>query len=169
MVASATWHTEGVQELTVSGIRLIEATNEIVLVLANATLQLPIWIGSPEAAAIALSQQGYAAHRPLTHDLICSILDALDAPLERVEITAIVDGIFHAELVLSNGTRIAARPSDAVAIALRAERPILAADAVLSTAGVALEPSDATTVDLDEFRAFLDEVSPEDFGQPGES
>lgn len=157
------------QEVTVAGIRMIEATNEIVLVLTTDHVQLPIWIGSPEAAAIALSQQGFEAPRPLTHDLIRDLLDVLHAPLERVELTSIVDGVFHAELVLGNGLRVGARPSDAVAVALRAQRPILVDDGVLAIAGVEITAAPADTVDLDEFRAFLDEVSPEDFGQPGEA
>ena len=75
------------REVTVAGIRMIEATNEIVLLLAESNRQLPIWIGSPEAAAIALSQQGIVAARPLTHDLIRNVLDQLGAPCVRVEVT----------------------------------------------------------------------------------
>lgn len=153
------------REVTVAGIRMIEATNEIVLLLAEANRQLPIWIGSPEAAAIALSQQGIVAARPLTHDLIRNVLDQLGAPCVRVEVTELVDGVFHAELVLSTGQRISCRPSDGVAVALRAGVPIMVADAVLDAAAIVEEPvaEDSDDVDVDAFRAFLDEVSPEDF------
>lgn len=157
------------KQVMVAGIRMIEATNDIVLVLAEDRRHLPIWIGSPEAAAIALSQQGFVAPRPLTHDLVVNILQALDAPCERVEITSLVDGIFYADLVLANGKRVSCRPSDAVAVALRAGVPILVADEVLDAAAVEEAPEEnEAEVDVDAFRAFLDEVSPEDFGNPGE-
>lgn len=153
------------REVTVAGIRMVEASNDIVLLLADRGRQLPIWIGSPEAAAIALAQQGVQPSRPLTHDLINDLLRALSAPCERVEITALVDGVFYADLVLANGTRVSARPSDAVAIALRAGVPIMAADDVLDAAAV-IEGPQGEDAELDAFRAFLEDVSPEDFGQP---
>jgi bifunctional DNase/RNase len=158
-----------VREVTVAGIRMVEATNDIVLLLAEANRQLPIWIGSPEAAAIAFSQQGVVASRPLTHDLICNILRELDLPCVRVEVIDLVDGVFFAELVLSSGKRISCRPSDGVAVALRAGVPIFVADAVLDAAAIVEETSTEseavdTELDVDAFRAFLDEVSPDDFG-----
>jgi bifunctional DNase/RNase len=153
------------REVTVAGIRMIEATNEIVLLLAESNRQLPIWIGSPEAAAIALSQQGVTAPRPLTHDLIRNLLEELGAPCVRVEVTALVDGVFHAQLVLATGQRIACRPSDGVAVALRAAVPIMVDDDVLDAAAIIEEGDEESgdEVDVDAFRAFLDEVSPEDF------
>lgn len=151
------------REVTVAGIRMVEATNDIVMLLAEGNRRLPIWIGSPEAAAIALAQQGVVPTRPLTHDLINDILVALGAPIERIEITALIDGVFHADLVIGNGTRVSARPSDAVAVALRAKVPILVADDVLDSAAIVEEPT-PQDVDVDAFRAFLDEISPEDFG-----
>ncbi len=152
------------RQVSVAGIRMIEASNEIVLLLSDERRQLPIWIGSPEAAAIALSQQGYVPARPLTHDLLLNVLEALGAPCERVEVTSLVDGVFYADLVLATGQRVPCRPSDAVAIALRAKAPIMVADAVLDAAAVVEAPSE-DEVDVDAFRAFLDEVSPEDFGE----
>lgn len=157
------------KQVTVAGIRMMESTNDIVLLLAEEQRRLPIWIGSPEAAAIALSQQGYVAPRPLTHDLILNILTQLGSPLEQVEITALVDGVFYAELVLDGGARIPCRPSDAVAVAVRASRPILVAEAVLDEAAVVEEAPSEDTFDVDAFRAFLEDVSPEDFGQPGDT
>ncbi len=152
------------RQVSVAGIRMVEATNEIVLLLADENRRLPIWIGSPEAAAIALSQQGYVPARPLTHDLILTILQTLGSPCERIEVTSLVDGIFYADLVLATGQRVPCRPSDAVAVALRAKVPILVADDVLDAAAVVEEPA-SDEVDVDAFRAFLDEVSPEDFGE----
>lgn len=153
------------REVTVAGIRMVEATNEIVLLLAESNRQLPIWIGSPEAAAIALAQQGVQPARPMTHDLIRDILDALDASCLRVEVTSLVDGVFHADLVLSNGQRISCRPSDGVAVALRAGVPIMVADEVMDVAAIteANAEEDEVATEVDAFRAFLDEISPEDF------
>lgn len=153
------------REVTVAAIRMVEASNDIVLLLADRGRQLPIWIGSPEAAAIALAQQGVQPSRPLTHDLINDVLQALQAPCERVEITSLVDGVFYADLVLTNGTRVSARPSDAVAVALRAKVPILVADDVLDSAAI-MEGPQGEDAELDAFRAFLEDVSPEDFGNP---
>lgn len=153
------------REVTVAGIRMVEASNDIVLLLADRGRQLPIWIGSPEAAAIALAQQGVQPNRPLTHDLINDVLQALQAPCERVEITSLVDGIFYADLVLTNGTRVSARPSDAVAVALRAKVPIMVADDVLDAAAI-IEGPQGEDAELDAFRAFLEDVSPEDFLNP---
>lgn len=150
------------REVTVAGIRMVEASNDIVLLLAEQGRQLPIWIGSPEAAAIALAQQGVRPSRPLTHDLVIDILQALHAPCERVEITRLEEGTFYAELVLGNGSRISARPSDAVAVALRAKVPIFVADEVLDAAAVQEAPQ-GEDAELDAFRAFLEDVSPEDF------
>ena len=151
------------REVTVAGIRMVEASNDIVLLLADRGRQLPIWIGSPEAAAIALAQQGVEPKRPLPHDLINDVLQALQAPCERVEITSLVDGIFYADLVLTNGVRVSARPSDAVAVALRAKVPIMVADDVLDSAAI-MEGPQGEDAELDAFRAFLEDVSPEDFG-----
>lgn len=151
------------REVTVAGIRMVEASNDIVLLLADRGRQLPIWIGSPEAAAIALAQQGVEPNRPLTHDLINDVLQALQAPCERVEITSLVDGIFYADLVLTNGVRVSARPSDAVAVALRGKVPIMVADDVLDSAAI-MEGPQGEDAELDAFRAFLEDVSPEDFG-----
>ena len=151
------------REVTVAGIRMVESSNDIVLLLADRGRQLPIWIGSPEAAAIALAQQGVQPNRPLTHDLINDLLRALRAPCERVEITALTDGIFYADLVLANGARVSARPSDAVAVALRAQVPIFVADDVLDAAGI-IDGPQGEDAELDAFRAFLEDISPEDFG-----
>lgn len=153
------------REVTVAGIRMVETSNDIVLLLAERGRQLPIWIGSPEAAAIALAQQGVQPSRPLTHDLINDLLKALTAPCERVEITSLVDGIYYADLVLANGVRVSARPSDAVAVALRAGVPIMVTDEVLDAAAV-IDGPQGEDAELDAFRAFLEDVSPEDFGQP---
>lgn len=122
---------------------------------------LPIWIGPNEAAAIAMAQQGVPAPRPLTHDLFVSTLSHLGIPLRSVRVVALQDGVFHAELDFDKGS-VDARPSDAIALALRAGVPILVAETVLAEAGVEPEPADEAA-EVEQFREFLDTVTPEDF------
>lgn len=122
---------------------------------------LPIWIGPNEAAAIAMAQQGVAAPRPLTHDLFVSTVEHLGAPLRSVRIVRLDEGVFFAELDFG-GDAVDARPSDAIALALRAGAPILVAQTVLDEAGVQPEPDDQTE-EMEQFREFLDTVTPEDF------
>jgi uncharacterized protein len=122
---------------------------------------LPIWIGPNEAAAIAMAQQGVAAPRPLTHDLFIATLLQLGTPLLSVRITRLEEGIFFAELVIENQT-VDARPSDAIALALRAGVPILLSDEVLAEAGVAPD-LDEEVDEVEQFREFLDNVTPQDF------
>ncbi|MFC5064216.1 bifunctional nuclease family protein [Actinomycetospora atypica] len=139
---------------------------------------LQIWIGLAEAEAIALEQQGRLPERPLTHVLIADVVTALGRTLERIEITEVRGGTFYADLVFDRGLRVSARPSDSIAIALHADVPIHATEAVLVEAGVlvdddegeeAAEGSDGVPdeEEVDRFRAFLDNVSPEDFGRGG--
>ena len=138
---------------------------------------LQIWIGLAEAEAIALEQQGRLPERPLTHVLISDVVAALGRRLERIEITEVRGGTFYADLVFDRGLRVSARPSDSIAIALHADVPIHATEGVLADAGVVVEddeadetPSGGSGTDEDEvdrFRAFLDNISPEDFGRSG--
>lgn len=123
---------------------------------------LPIWIGPNEAAAIAMAQQGVPAPRPLTHDLFVSTLTHLGSPLRSVRVVSLQDGVFHAELDFDSGP-VDARPSDAIALALRAGVPILVAEAVLAEAGVEPEPAADEAAEVEQFREFLDTVTPEDF------
>ncbi len=129
---------------------------------------LPIWIGQQEATSILIALSGEEAPRPLSHDLMKMLLDTLDTQVLRVEVTRIEDGTFYAEITLggpSGGYVIDARPSDAVALAVRTEAPIWVADEVLETAGIPAELAEDHTeeAELDEFKRFLDEVDPEDF------
>jgi bifunctional DNase/RNase len=129
---------------------------------------LPIWIGHPEATAILLAVEGAEPPRPLTHDLMKNILETLDSYVERVQITRVEAGTFYAAIVLRAEERaiaVDARPSDSIALAVRAGAPIYVAETVLETAAVADGPGamqDADT-ELAEFRKFLDTVDPEDF------
>jgi bifunctional DNase/RNase len=99
--------------------------------------------------------------RPLTHDLLSDVITALGARLVQVQITDLSDGVFYATLVFDSGTEVSARPSDAIALALRTGADVVGAEAVLDEAGLALPSEDEDEVE--KFREFLDQVSPEDF------
>jgi bifunctional DNase/RNase len=124
---------------------------------------LPIWIGPMEATAIAYAQQGLVPVRPLTHDLMRDILEALDVQLRTVNITALRNGTFFADLIFSNGKEVSARPSDSIALALRTGATIFAADEILEEAGIAIP--DEQEDEVEKFREFLDTITPEDFGR----
>jgi uncharacterized protein len=177
-------------EMNVLGVRVELPGNQPLVLLQDpgtGTL-VPIWVGAPEASAIALWQQGITPPRPMTHDLLIEVLAASGTALEAVRIRSVEDAVFHAELVLDNGVRVDARASDAIACALRADAPVLCAAEVLEAAGV--DPDQAQDVDEDEgddvdesatgvsgaaerdaelnrFREFLDTVDPEDFADGG--
>lgn len=125
---------------------------------------LPIWIGAPEATAIAYAQQGVEPPRPLTHDLMVNLIHDLGHQLEQVRITGMENNVFYATLVFDQGNHlIESRPSDAIAIALRSAAPILAEESLLELAGVTMAVEDEDEVER--FRAFLDNVSAEDFDE----
>lgn len=137
---------------------------------------LPIFVGTPEAVAIGLGLSGDAPPRPATHDLLASLVDLLDAHVERVEVTQVRDGAFIAELSVTAATgdrRIDSRPSDAIALAVRVDAPVFVADEVLDEAGVVMaaaedDDEEEISAEVDRFRAFLDEIDPSAFGGPGE-
>ena len=157
--------------LSLIGVRVEVPTNQPIVLLReeDGTRFLPIFIGSPEATAIVYALQGMETPRPMTHDLFKTVLDGLAVTVERVEITALHDGTFYAEIELDrDGTksRISSRPSDAIALAVRfgAEVPIFADEAVLDEAGVLFE-ADEEEHEVEQFREFLDNITPEDFAQ----
>jgi len=156
-------------ELEFSGIRIQLPANQPLLLLKypERNLYLPLWIGAPEASAIAMSEQGLTPPRPMTHDLMISVFEALGVTLERIEIVSVHNAVFVAELVFSNGKRVDSRSSDAVALAVRANCPIMCAEEVLEEAGVSIETDgdgeEAPEEQLREFREFLDNIDPEDF------
>ena len=135
---------------------------------------LPIFIGSPEATAIAYALQGVEMPRPLTHDLMKDMLGALDIRVDRVIITELRASTYFAELHLVRGqerTVVSSRPSDAVAVAVRTGSPLFVADDLMDAEGIllAIEPSEDDDDDespdelVGQFRQFLDSVRPEDF------
>jgi len=159
----------------VVGVRIEMPSNQPILLLKEieGSKFLPIWIGSNEASAIAFAQQGINPSRPLTHDLIADLLDRTGVILTAVHITALIDGVFHAELILRNETSalppLSCRPSDAVAIALRSKSKIWVDLELLENAGIEIPEGVAPGADgsgLDEveaFKEFLDNINPEDF------
>lgn len=149
--------------LEVVGVRVEMPSNQPIVLLREAAGEryLPIWIGAPEASAIAFAQQGVTPARPLTHDLLKDVITALGATLEQVQITDLSDGVFYAVLVFAGGVEVSARPSDAIALALRTGTPVVGAESVLDEAGLNLPSEDEDEVE--KFREFLDQVSPEDF------
>ncbi|HEY9411645.1 MAG TPA: bifunctional nuclease family protein [Jiangellaceae bacterium] len=156
------------RELDVVGVRVEMPSNQPLVLLREmgGDRYLPIWIGAVEATAIAFAQQGVVPPRPLTHDLFKNVLEALGATLEQVRITEVRDGTYYAALVFAGGVEVSSRPSDSIALALRAGVPIFASEPLLDEAGV-LMADDDTEEQEDEvarFREFLDHVTPEDFG-----
>ena len=153
----------------VVGVRVEMPSNQPIVLLRDSESErfLPIWIGAVEATSIAFAQQGVQPERPLTHDLLRDVIAALGSTLSRVDIVDLRDGIFYAELVFDNGVTVSARPSDAIALALRTGSPLFAADHVLDEAAIDMpsetdeEPEDEAEVEA--FREFLDHVTPEDF------
>jgi bifunctional DNase/RNase len=130
---------------------------------------LPIWIGAGEATAIALALEGVEPQRPLTHDLLATLVTSLSATVRRVVLTDLRDGIYHADLVLEHGgteVTVDARPSDAIALAARTEAPISVFPGVLEEAGVEIRDEDDEEM-VARFRSFLDSVDPADFGDLG--
>ncbi len=151
------------QELTVVGVRVELPTNQPIILLKETVgdRYLPIWIGAVEATAIAYAQQGVVPPRPLTHDLLKDVMTALGADLSAVAITEMRDNVYYADLRFSNGVTVSARPSDAIALALRAGTTIYAEESVLAEGAVAIPDEDESEVER--FREFLDQVSPADF------
>jgi len=159
----------------VVGVRIEMPSNQPIVLLKEieGTRFLPIWVGAVEATAIAFAQQGLEASRPLTHDLIRDLLDHTDITLTSVHITALRDGVFFADLHLRNADGalepLSARPSDAIAIALRTKSNILVTGDLLDEVGIDIPEqvaSDATAAgdkELEASREFLDGINPEDF------
>lgn len=163
----------GMTHMELVGVRIEVPANTPMMLLQEADGDrrlLPIYIGHPEAASIHAALEGIEPPRPLTHDLFIDVLGELDIELEEVIITEVRDHTFYAELhLLAAGKRVtvSARPSDAVALAVRHEAPILATEELLDEAGqpaqIVADDGDETDEIIDEFKDFIESVSPEDF------
>jgi bifunctional DNase/RNase len=151
-------------ELSVVGVRVELPSQQPIVLLkeVDGDRYLPIWIGAVEATAIAFAQQGVVTARPMTHDLLRDLLEAFERPLQTVTITELREGVFYAELGFEGGITVSARPSDAIALAMRSGAVIRGEEAVLAEAGIAIP--DEQEDEVEKFREFLDTVTPEDFG-----
>ena len=166
-------------------VRVADPEHDVLVVLSESDgeLSLPIVIGPHEGVAIATAQAGVSSPRPGPHDLLLTSLRAAGVRLSSVSITELREGTFIAELVLSNGQRVDARASDAIALALRAAVDVYCAEDVLAQAAIVLAHDDDADIDDDgalhieisgggsgreedavaEFREFLDQIDPSDF------
>ena len=151
------------KRLEVIGVRVEMPSSQPIVLLreTGGDRYLPIWIGAVEATSIAFAQQGVLPPRPLTHDLLKDLLFAVGSNLEQVEISEMKDGVFYATLKLANGVELSARPSDAIALALRTGSPIFGGEALLDEVGI--EIADQSDDEVEKFREFLDQIEPEDF------
>ena len=141
----------------------------VLLKTADGNKFLPIWIGHPEAAAILMKLQGASTPRPMTHDLLTEILSQLDAHVSRITVTELRENTFYAQVTVQlDGQEIEvdSRPSDAIALAIRAEAPIYAADHVIEESAIEFEGEDVNEEEIvTEFKRFLDDVSPDQFAE----
>jgi uncharacterized protein len=161
-------------EMTVAGVRIEFPSNSPIVLLREADGErfLPIWIGQSEAQAIAIGQQRLATPRPMTHDLLKNILEEMSVQVTSITITELRDGVFHAVIGLQrNGSsyEISSRPSDAIALAVRLDCKIFANEDVLEEASILIPPDgegeqeEEKEKQVQEFREFLENVTPDDF------
>jgi len=164
----------GVQEMVIYGVSFDMVGKQPIVLLktADGNRFLPIWIGHPEAAAILMKLQGATTPRPMTHDLVTEILSQLDAQVVRITVTELRENTFFAEItVQQDGSEIQidSRPSDAIALAIRADAPIFAADDVIEESAIEFEGEDVDEEQIvAEFKSFLDQVTPEEFATEDE-
>jgi len=160
------------QEMVIYGVSfdLVGKQPIVLLKTAEGNRFLPIWIGHPEAAAILMKLQGAATPRPLTHDLMTEVLNQLDVQIVRIAVTELKENTFHATITIQqNGDEleIDSRPSDAIALAVRAEAPIFAADDVIDESAIEFEgeeiSDEALEKEVTKFRSFLENVTPDEF------
>jgi bifunctional DNase/RNase len=160
--------------VTIAGVALDARGQHIILLKPtvdddDGEVLLPIWIGEQEATSILIAVEGGTPPRPLSHDLMTSLVSALDAEIERVEVTRVDGGTFYAEITVRSpaGLKVLdARPSDAIALASRTGAPLWVADEVFEDAGIPgslVQPEEDDETAVAEFRDFIEGVEPEDF------
>jgi len=158
-------------QVEVVGVQYELPANQPILILKDedSSRYLPLWIGNSEANAIAISLEGVVPTRPLTHDLLADVIETLGEQLVSVTISELIDGVFYAKLDFTNSDALSARPSDAVALAVRVGVPVYVADDVMNEAALDMPDDDdefaGESDEVEAFRAFLDEINPEDFSQ----
>lgn len=166
-------------EVELSSVRVDLRSNTPLILLREKVephRSLPIFIGAPEATAIAMAQRGYEAPRPLTHDLTALIISRLGGSLEKVVVVELRDSTYYADIYITvnhESIVVSARPSDAVALAIRVGSMIYVNDDLIAREGVVVSDDEvfddnlATAEDdpnvINEFREFLDNITPEDF------
>ena len=161
---------QGLREMVVESVRVHMLSSQHVVILREAEREryLPIWIGSWEAQSIAMKLQGIEAERPLTHDLLASILEDLGASVRRIVVSDLADETYRARIVLTSGGddyEIDARPSDAIALAVRVAAPIFATEAVLDRASVIPEADEDERLSV--FRDFVNSLDADADAPPG--
>jgi bifunctional DNase/RNase len=162
------------QEMTIYGVSfdLVGKQPIVLLKTLDGNKFLPIWIGHPEAAAILMKLQGASTPRPMTHDLVTEILGELEARVVRIAVTELRENTFYAQITVQrDGTEIEidSRPSDAIALAIRADAPIFAADEVIEESAIEFEGEEVNEEEMvSEFRNFLDNVTPDEFASAGD-
>ncbi len=152
--------------LSLVGVRVELPANQPIVLLKEEEGDrfLPIWIGAFEATAIAFALQGVETARPMTHDLFKKVLEDFKVSIERVLINDLIDGTFYAEITMQRNDStllISARPSDAIALAVRMDVPIYAEEKVLDEASILVETTEEE--EIKRFRDFLDNIEPQDF------
>jgi bifunctional DNase/RNase len=158
-------------ELQLVGVRVELPTNQPIVLLKEREGEryLPIWIGAVEATAIALGMQGIETARPMTHDLMRDLLTGLGVTVQRIVITELREGTFYAEIQMSSSgdsVSVSSRPSDALALAVRMNLEIFANEDVIEEASIAVkddQDEEEVQKEVQKFREFLEQVSPEDF------
>lgn len=147
----------------VVGVRVEMPSNQPIVLLKEmgGDRYLPIWVGAVEATAISFAQQGVEPPRPLTHDLMKTLIESVNRRVDSIHLTELKDGVFYALINMDQSLSISARPSDAIALALRTGSPILASEELLAEAGI--EIPDQSEEEVEKFREFLDQINPEDF------
>ncbi len=161
----------GFTRMSLYGINLdlFSSSPIVILKVEDDNRYLPIWIGQPEARSILMKLQNQEFSRPLTHDLAVNLVTELGGTLERVTVTDLKDSTFYATLQVEIDGRIVevdSRPSDAIAIAVRAGAPIFAADEVIEEAAVVFEEAMEDTPEeevVDKFKDWMNQITPEDF------
>src|SRR3712207_5671271 len=160
---------DGVQEMVIYGVSFDMVGKQPIVLLKtqDGNKFLPIWIGHPEAAAILMKLQGANPPRPMTHDLFTEMLAQMEARVVRIAVTELRENTFYALITIAvDGSEIEvdSRPSDAIALAVRADAPIYAADSVIEESAIEFEGEEVNEEEIvSEFKRFLDKVTPDEF------
>ena len=159
------------QQMSVYGVSfdLVGKQPIVLLKTAEGNKFLPIWIGHPEAAAILMKLQSATTPRPMTHDLVTDMLDQLGAQVTRITVTELRENTFYAQITVQQDgseVEIDSRPSDAIALAIRADAPIFAADDVIEESAIEFEGEEVNEEEIvSEFKQFLEHVTPDEFAE----